>query len=35
MDYLTILEEYIQATNTHNFENVEKLLHPQCGLLVH
>ncbi|KMJ57351.1 cag pathogenicity island protein Cag4 [Bacillus sp. LL01] len=27
MDYKKALEEYIEATNTHNFDNVEKSLH--------
>ncbi|MEC1241771.1 DUF4440 domain-containing protein, partial [Bacillus paralicheniformis] len=24
------LEQYIQATNTHEFENVKKILHPDA-----
>jgi len=27
MTYQTALTQYIEATNTHNFDNVEKLLH--------
>ncbi|MGM9949018.1 MAG: YybH family protein [Lysinibacillus sp.] len=30
MDYIAALEHYIEATNTHRFENVERLLHPDA-----
>lgn len=30
MDYKNCLQQYIKATNTHNFENVKSLLHPNA-----
>lgn len=30
MGYKNCLDLYIQATNTHNFENVKELLHPEA-----
>lgn len=30
MGPINLLEQYIDATNTHDFENVERLLHPQA-----
>ncbi|WP_413379884.1 YybH family protein [Alkalihalobacillus sp. 1P02AB] len=29
MDFKQVLEQYIAATNTHDFAEVEKLLHPE------
>ncbi|MUK87845.1 DUF4440 domain-containing protein [Ornithinibacillus sp. L9] len=30
MSYRNVLEEYIKSTNTHHFENVKQLLHPNA-----
>lgn len=30
MSPINLLKQYIDATNTHNFENVERLLHPKA-----
>lgn len=30
MTYDNILQQYIYATNTHNFDNVKQLLHPKA-----
>ena len=30
MNYENVLQQYISATNTHNFDNVKQLLHPKA-----
>lgn len=30
MNYMNALEQFIKATNTHDFENVKQILHPEA-----